>query len=426
MALRQPISRQYYFDMDAKAMIQLTLQIESPDVIPKLIDYYKNTVIPLHLKQEGNYLVHHNDYIPVFEIPHNEHTRTLADTANYVSQHYTRPFTESLASISAGDNKVVLNIVHCIADGGYFKLLVDGFLNGIYPRNHKLAPFPDDSIDLYSNLIKKAPSSGYLWADNPYTTRVTTHDPQFHPSDTKKGISYYTIRTPSKSLKCYNPKKNKISGFSEVLWLSQILAAMAHKDQMIESGGVTTCVDLRQWIENPQKVDPFSVCNSFSAVTPFSEIEPNMTLKQLARNLRNNLNYRLNRLEQFSFVKAFNSEQIENHEKKDTEKDTKLVGSALEITSMGTLNLKRPLVDAWTSFTVLPVHAGQIVSLMSFGVKSEEIDDVILRLRYSADHFSDREMKVYGKSIDYFLHNIDNNLSVKEALYEIKRFQSHI
>ena len=42
MALRQPISRQYYFDMDAKAMIQLTLQIESPDVIPKLIDYYKN------------------------------------------------------------------------------------------------------------------------------------------------------------------------------------------------------------------------------------------------------------------------------------------------------------------------------------------------------------------------------------------------
>ena len=426
MALKRLITPQYSFDMDAKAMIQLTLRVESPDVIPKLIDYYKDTVVSLHLKQDGKYLIPHNDKVPVFEIPRNEQTKTLEGTAEYVSEHFTRPFTESLASISAGDNEVVLNIVHCISDGGYFKLLVDGFLNHNYPQNHKLSPFPINTMELFPNLIQKAPSNGYLWANDPYTIRLTTKDLQAPKSDVKKGIRYYTMKTPANTLKCFNRKTNKISGYTEALWLSQIFAAMVHKNEIIKKGGITTCVDLRQWIEKPQNIDPFSVCNCFSAITPHSEISSNMTLNQLANNLRKNLKYRLDRYEQLSFLKAFNSQQIDDHNQEDSEKEKSLVGSALEITSMGTINLRRPLVDAWTSFTVLPVHAGQILSLMTFGVKSETIDDIILRLRYSADHFNDREMAAYGKSIDYFIHNIDYNLTVKEAFEEIKRFQSQI
>lgn len=426
MTLKQLITPQYYFDMDAKAMIQLTLKVESPDVIPKLVNYYKDTVIPLHLKQEGKYLIPHNDKIPVFEIPRNEQTKTLEGTADYVSQNFTRPFTESLASISAGDDKVVLNIVHCISDGGYFKLLIDGFLNHFYPQNRKLSPFPINTMNLFPNLIKKAPSSGFLWSSDPYTIRLSTKSSQLPKSGTKKGIRYYTFRTPSNTLKCFNQRNKKISGYTEALWLSQILSAMVHKNEIIKQGGVTTCVDLRQWIESPQKVDPFSVCNCFSAVTPHSNISPSMTLRQLASSMRKNLNDRLEKFEQFSFLKAFNSPQIEKHNDEQKDKENSLFGSAIEITSMGTINLKKPLVDAWTSFTVLPVHAGQIVSLMSFGVKSEKIDDVVLRLRYSGDHFDEHEMNVYGKSIDYFLHNIDYNLTVKEAFEELKRFQSHL
>ena len=206
MSLKQIITPQYYFDMDAKAMIQLTLKVESPDTIPKLIDYYKDTVIPLHIKQEGNYIITHNDKVPVFKIPRNEQTKTLEGTAEYVSQHFTRPFTESLASISAGEDTVVLNIVHCVSDGGYFKLLIDGFLNHQYPRKHKLEPFPEKPIKLFPNLIKKSPDNGYLWGSDPFTIRLSSKNQQVPKDNVKKGIRYYTIRTPSNSLKCYNHK----------------------------------------------------------------------------------------------------------------------------------------------------------------------------------------------------------------------------
>lgn len=421
MFLKRPMTARDHFDMDSRAMIQLTLQVASQEVIPKIVDYFNQTVIGLHLKQEGENLVVHNDKLPIFQIPNTYRTKTLQGVATYVGQNCCLPFSQSLASISVGEKVVVLNIVHSISDGGYFKLLVHGFLNGIYPFKNQLAPFPVTSPELYPKEIARAPSGLFGWGKGPDVIRIRTKDPNGIRQGHGFGPQYYTIKTPANRLKCYNHKSHKVSNFTETLWLSQILASSCHKSRLLEKAGIITCVDLRQWIENPKQIDPFSVCNSFATVTPVSHIRPGMTLRELGRQMRLDLHRRLDNFEQFSFAKAFENENQDGTDANDESQDP-----VLEITSMGTLHLKPPIVDAYTSFTVQPVHANRVVSLMSFGVKSRNIDDVIIRLRYGPNQFSTHEMNLYGKTIDYFMHNVDLDLTVNDAFQELLSFQKQL
>ena len=414
-------------DMKNKSTLQFALTLNDKSIIPKFVNYLKHNVIALHIKINDDYLVSHNDVIPIFKIP-DSHS-SLQKAAYFTAHHFTPSYNKSFASIAVGNDKVILNINHSMADGGYFKFLLKDFIEkyNSNPSNNDFKPkflpsFPKETFQVFKDKLEKAPDIP-LWADDPYITKVTVRNytPKLDENDIRNAEpSYFTLKTNANSLMCYDKQQQKVKGYTETLWLSHILSTIVHNKKLDQYAGVSTCVDLRQWMKNQPDV---SICNSFSVVNPHAPINKNMTLKEFSILLRKDLEFRLKRNEQYTFVKYISQPSLpgQSENKPEIQNSPPVVG--LELTSMGEIQLHKPFTDAWVSLTSTLGNSKTIISLMSFGVKSEKKHEIIIRLRYDPHNFNEQEMKIYGKTINYFIHNISLNQKIGDAIEELTQFQ---
>ena len=143
------------------------------------------------------------------------------------------------------------------------------------------------------------------------------------------------------------------------------------------------------------------ITNCFSSVSPSAKINKNMKLSEVGKLLRENMNIKLKRGDQFGFYKGLG----EKSEQKV------IPGIGLEITNMGPLPIKKPIVNAWASLHAKTINVEKIISLMSFSVN----DDFYIRLRYGSGALTHEEMKEYAKSVEFAIRNIPFDMSVEEA-----------
>ena len=62
---------------------------------------------------------------------------------------------------------------------------------------------------------------------------------------------------------------------------------------------------------------------------------------------------------------------------------------------------------------------------MSFSIKSNKINDIIIRIRYSENKVNNEEANLIIKLMEYFLKNIDFNFKLKDAFNILKSINSN-
>lgn len=413
MAVRcRPLREAELWDMNARSLIMMSLEVEHPRYVPMVVDKLIKSTIGFHIKKEGNNLVAHNDKVPILSLP--KGYKNLKDLSNaFIRENYL-DYEKAFAMIGCNETQVSFIVSHMCSDGGYLKYQMEHILD----KAPKLDPLPAISASFFKKEIENAPSDVQLWASHPDVTRLLPRrnkcvDPGVDPSHP----DYFTIEATRDQMKCYDKKIGKLRGLTEYYWLAHIFSAMAFNGRMNDVVGVTTCIDLRNWLP-PGLVDKvhYNFTNGFSAITPISVLKPTMTLRDVGEQMRRDMFRRLDRGEQFGFMKGL----------KGCPDAEQLPGACLEITNMKSMIQKKPIVDSWCALSLTNQSTEQVLSVMSFGTEGYGKNKHVIRLRYGPSGFSKSDMNVFGKSFDHFMRNISLDRRVDDVFDEMRAFQASV
>lgn len=395
------------WDMDTRSLIMWSMEVESAKYLPKIVDKLTKSIVGFHIKRQGDNLVAHNDPIPIHVLP--KGYKNLKDLSNdFIKRNYL-DYDKAFAMIGCNDTQISMVINHMCADGGYIRYQMEHILD----ENPKLHPLPLITANFFKKEIENAPSDVHLWSSEPNVTRLLPRRKACHDKGVDTAFpDYFTIETTKEKLQCY--EKGKIRGYSEYLWLAHVFSALAFNGHMQDIVGVTTCVDLRNWL--PKNVVDYNLTNGFSAITPSSVLKPDMTLREIGEQLRRDMNRRIKRGEQFGFLKGLDvfpeAEEIP--------------GACLEISNAKNLIQKKPIIDTWIGLSLKDPSNEQILSAMSFSTEGYGKNQHIIRLRYGPVGLSKSDMKIFGKSFDHFMHHVSLNRKAQDVFEEMKAFQNSV
>ena len=399
-------------------MLQLAFKVDSPKSIPEVINFLDNNVIGLHLQLKGNDLISTKSPTNVKKLP--SYVSSLSEAALY-SYKNSPPSDGYLTSLSANDKIVCLSVPHAFGDGAYFRLLTDSLRHLRDPNSlgkrmtiDELPPFPQSNEALFSDKLRTA-KDGPLLCDDPEVTRIIPNDkPQ-----TGCFSSYYSYKLNSKELR--TSINGKLHHFTEALWASMFISACAHNGKLNESAAVATCMNMRNFIpNNPNSTkDPFQEYSDdlaklcvISSVTPkFDGVRRDMTIAELCAGIRKGFEEKVRKGAQYEFMRGHSV----NHKI--------LPGSPIEISSVGSLNVGGPIVDAYCS-----LHAGVSdqhthITMTVFSTQNDNgNNDILYRIMYNPNVFGGREMDSFGQATKYFLKNIPFDRTVGDAYDELRSF----
>ncbi|KAH0794241.1 hypothetical protein GPJ56_001844 [Histomonas meleagridis] len=401
--ISRPITKLDVYDLEASCMIQLAVEFSNKNVMFQVIDNLQKSIIGLHLKTDDKRLIYTPEEVKVAKIPDN--LQTLQEATEWVVKNNTPNYKDRIASLSASDNKVVLNINHAMADGGYFKYIIDHLF---YPPS-KTPYFTRLTTDIFSSQISSSPDTVKLWQCDPNLTRIQSKSKL--PKVPSSYAKYHTFSSSTYDFKCYNPRTQKCDGLTETFWLSLILSTAAHNGFLDKTVGCCTCVDLRPYLL-PHEND-FSIGNCFSEITASTPISLNATLRDVGARMREDLMKRNKRGEAFGFLKNIGKPMV----------DPIIPGVGLEISNVGLIKIKKPIKDVWMSLSMQAKYTEDIVSLMGFSVLGNGRNDTTIRFRYCDSKLADDETKSITNSIEYFFKNISLDKTVGDALDELKYVQ---
>jgi hypothetical protein len=101
-----------------------------------------------------------------------------------------------------------------------------------------------------------------------------------------------------------------------------------------------------------------------------------------------------------------------------------LKGLGLNVTNIGPLRIKWPIVDAWASIRIAESFASGSLSITAFSVTGKRRNDLAMRLRYGDGVFGDDEAATMAKSIGHFVRHIRLDRNVQSALDELREIQA--
>ncbi|OHS96446.1 hypothetical protein TRFO_37398 [Tritrichomonas foetus] len=398
-----------------KCMLQLAIEVDSPTVIPELVDFFDNHVLGLHLHLEGQNLLSTRSRSKINQLPN--YVNSLSEGALFAYQNYTptNP-SDGFCSISSNDKMIVLNVPHSLGDGGYFKFLVDNFLTNRNLRKSETDvldkhPFPIDVHDIFATEIQKA-REGPVFIDDPEISRFNSRLPP------QKGTeaSFFTFRTDPTKMKAYNQKNSQnghVFRFSEFQWLSLFLSKCVNDGFLNKNVGIATCMDLRNFTNEPSSYG--HCCCIAPIISVFNGVNKDMTIDEVGANLRKSFDARLKAGKHFSFLKS----QNQNHKVAP--------GSPLEISNVGSFNIKKPITNVYASLSSSTHESITYITLMGFSVKHENgRNDLSFRISYNPNYINGREMEAFGKCNRYFLENMTFDMKIGDSFEELKKYYESV
>ena len=384
--------------------IQLALELNSPKEIPNAIDYFKKSIVAFRVHREKDLLVFDpNRKIPVMKIPNN--IKSLQASAEYVANHPYN-YEDCFGQIAANDHQVVVDISHTMGDGAFFCFLVQNYGK---PPNPPLDHLPNFFNDGLEKKIEAAPID-YIFTNDPYLTRfhsrATEAELKNNPYIDSNGFSffqYFDKRLPASAFTTYNPSKRAPEHLSEAFWIAHYFAACSQENKLLPFFKINTIINSRQFLDRPAN---FYDCGKISNFSPSTKVFPNMTIKEMGQKMRENLKDMIKKGYQFSFLKR---KYLSGPEPP---------GIYMELTNMGPLKIRKPIVDAWAS---LKMHSRDtpMTSLMSFSVDDGKRNDFVTRFRYTPTLMSANEAIRFSNSIDYFLKNISFDRKIEDVYHEM-------
>ena len=390
-----------------EAVMQLGLEFSDPGACAKAIDTIVKVCPAMRIIREGNKVVFHEDMEPLItDLPQNMDWKEACD-CTYMRRDSMR-YTNRWASICANDKRLLINLTHHFADGGYFLQLIDLISNNRELPSH-VTCFPVwimRSLPDELEKVRKAFMSGGEFAGPDELTRIKSkkdvtelvHMKYFDVADVR------TVKCHVKDLQCYDKSTGKCSGLTESLWMSLLFSASAWNNKL-ERFGMTSCVDQRRYIKD--KLDPWEIGSGLVILDHYADCVPNESLKDLAKRLRTNFNERFNGPDRYTY---FGRRQ--DHKE-----------MMLELSNVGRVPIKEPLTDVWMLLKLSEHQAADNLALLSWTIDSEVRNDLFGQLRYAYSRLTNSEAELLKDSVKFCLEQIPLSTSVQDAFNAVRDFQ---
>jgi hypothetical protein len=392
-------------DMSCHCNICIGLQFADKSVIPQVLDKLDRSVYGLHLSYNDGYITRVPASAPRHRLPND--IRDLHRASQWLNQTHPLVFSERLASLGYNDTKVILNITHSYADGGYFRYLIDHLFD---PAPGDLPALPPILQDRLPNEFAAAQNVAVPWTFDPYLTRFSTRHATF--ANPSQFIKYETLRFRAEDLQCFNRETRRFENVGDHIWLSELLAIAVHSGKLPDLSGISTCVDTRSHFKTLPS--GYTLLKCFTQVTASTPLSPRQTLRQVGNGMRADLIRRRGILEDIARIKFDDSKPV----------GKPFPGIVLEVSNMGPIALKWPIVDAWTGLSMHSQFTGDGVSVMSFSVEREKVKELVLRFRYSDGRLGDDEACAIAKSLEHCMKHISLDRTVQSAFDELQDLHS--
>lgn len=440
--ITQPATQRCIYETGSNCMIQLGIEVSQTKFVEPVINFLNKHVFGLHLQlklqsRDTGILQYTNDDPPIFQVTplpvtHKNHLQQISES--FISDHYVNPSIR-LGSIGYTNNFIVLNLSHSVGDGGYFRFIIEQLNKFLHNEkspfwDKKIPYFQREPVDIFRNDLKNAPQSDFSWWNKPKVNRVYSNTKSINPSfDLKTNCEYVTKRIDSSNLACFypipnSPKKGRLHGLTNSFWTSIYLASSIHNLSLPKPIGIEdhismpTVVDLRRYM-NISEIG-FDVGNNFSNVIPYASVSLEEKLSCIGQRMKNNMFELMKKKNDIYTLKSFDN--ILNAPKKSKPPP----GCSVELTYVGPIHIKEPIVDIWCGHS-MNVRSSAI-SMMGFSIVNDNIgrNELVTRLRYSPPYFDDSEAKNMANVIDFCLKNIEDTMTVNQALEEAASYAKTI
>jgi hypothetical protein len=259
--------------------------------------------------------------------------------------------------------------------------------------------------ELFEKEFKFAKDTAFPGTHDPVLNRVFSHHREL--SGTYPFAKFETLRFRGDESQCFDSHHQKFKDTTDYCWLGLFLASAVHSGVLPSFAGIATCVDLRPRIEKP--VD-YCHLKTFSVLNARTDISPSMTLREAGRQLRSDLRRRESEFEDIARLKYCGKVLT----------GPRIEGLCMDVTNMGALKIKWPIVDAWASIQIGREFAAISLALMSFSVMGEGKNDLVWRLRFADSVFGEDEAFEMAKSMNHFVRHISLDRTVQSAFEELQ------
>ncbi|OHT13449.1 hypothetical protein TRFO_16301 [Tritrichomonas foetus] len=410
-------------------IVQLALELDFKDIAP-MIKKIENFAIGLRLKKDGNNLAMLDEMHPIRRIP--DSIKNAQEAAEWAAKQEF-DFDKQLSILSANDRFIVFNSSHAIADGGYLSTLLRSLTesgNSSTSKNASnlnegdVSSFPLGFYDFFKDGIDQYKREKVVFNDIPFANQITRYN--WHSTipiekfAKSKIADYITYIDKVEDYACYNKETKKCQSLTETQWTSLILAANAC-NQINQNDydskkllGCSTCVDIRPLL--PKNTNLRNVQNFFCVMNILCRnYSPDMTLAEFGKELRRFFNERNENSGLMEAIYCFydgfpQSEQVPTY-------------SIIETSNVGPQYIKPPIKDIWMAQSQPAINTDFGICLLSYGKKGKNVDDMIMRMRYSSRVVTHKDAKAIAESVRFFLKNMPQNTKFGEALNEIVKFQ---
>lgn len=379
------------------------LQFQPGYKIQNALNFFQKALIPLRLKYENGYFIPQNTSPSIHHI---QNFKSIREASDFVDLNVRPRFNQELGLMAYNDNQLILHLNHAACDGTFVKFLINNFEN--QATIQKVPQFLEDDFVVFKNEIANAPKTPPFFS-NPLVLRTFQ---KLKPNANKDRVSHQICLIPANQFKLYDPIKNGPVKFTESMWLSVYFATCLHRNEFLKSIAVPTVCETRKWLSHPPNL---SNGNHDSVVIPsIAQINENLTIEEIGKMLRNDMNERFKRNEQFSYLKQLITPPSKNPE-------PPLPGNIWSTSSVGPLTLKQPIEDIWMNTSGKAMKNGSLC-LLTYSICQPEKkrNDVVLNLQYDENVWNEKEAKRMIDIFEYFYTKVSHKKKVKDVFDEMK------
>ena len=391
----------------------LSLKFADSSITPKIVDKLINEMSAFHLKTDYKYVYPTNRKPVVNLLPHFD---KLPDVNQYAVDNLLPDITETLGTISANDDTILLAINHLCGDGGYMK----GVLDHLFDPPKKLDSLYPLAVD---DVYKK-----YMDKYSHIKPKIVNNDPELtivKPQHPKSGNDQIDIlREPISSLACYNKEKGVCSFLNESICMSLIMShivadgrTQSYEEMTRRPHGIQILMDLRKRFPIKPTLNSFNWWASYNIhAHPTLSMKVGDVYKELRKDLQDSTKdqrlfdfHRANSITDPTPASAWDTRVFPNN------------------SNLGQMVIKEPLKDLFFTNTFANVPARNMSALLTYSVIDQHGRNELFQiLRYGSNGFDKKFAQMINKSVQYYLQHITPNQTFKEALEMIKKYQMSI
>lgn len=403
--IKRPLSQFEKVFLPSGEIVQLAVKVADPQYIPRIVKNLGNSLIALKLRTDGENLIHQDDF-PVFGLP--KSIGTAQEAADFVADNnLMNNFYKSLGSVAISDDIVAVTCSHLCTDG---MSLVNAMDKCLEPDLPPLPTFPRSVEEIFSEQVANTDNS-IMGKNIKKISRYPKGPKPEHHNPSMLMCKYAHNEIPFADLQCYDKNRGVPKGLTDSLWLSLSLSIESCRKTLLNIG-CSNCVNIRPFMN---QIADLSVGNCFTSLPIYAEdIRKDLTLKQIASQLRNN------------FEKDKKNGIINAAIKSLINGLPALSDDVMfaELSHVGPLPVRHPIIDASVRNNMSSGPIDGFMCLLTYSKKVDGVEKLCTRLQYPPTTTSDLEGKIISDTFSYIMTQIPLDTKLGDAYDQIRKFQT--